>query len=85
MDITIRITSCHIIAGLFAALISAGLSLGWFGFKNDLLAFFVAVFILYIVGQFAQKIAGDEISGWMIRCCRWLTRRHKAGTGTGSR
>ena len=68
MDITIRITSCHIIAGLFAALISAGLTLGWFGFKNDVLAFFVAVLILYIVGQFAQKAAGEEISGFS----QWL-------------
>ena len=68
MDTTIKVTSIHIIAGLFAALLSAGLSLGWFGFKNDVFAFFIAVIILYFVGQFAQKIAGDEISGFS----QWL-------------
>jgi uncharacterized membrane protein len=68
MDATIKVTTIHIVAGLVSALISAGLSLGWFGFKNDVFAFFVAVIILYFVGQFAQKIAGDEISGFS----QWL-------------
>ena len=68
MDTTIKVTSIHIIFALFTALISAGLTLGWFGFKNDIFAFFVAVIILYFVGQFSQKIAGDEISGFS----QWL-------------
>ena len=68
MDTTVKVTSIHIVAGLFAALLSTGLSLGWFGFKNDMFAFFVAVIILYFVGQFAQKIAGEEISGFS----QWL-------------
>ena len=68
MDTTIKVTTIHIVAALFAALLSAGLTLGWFGFKNDVFAFFVAVIILYFVGQLAQKIAGDEISGFS----QWL-------------
>lgn len=68
MDTTIKITSIHIIFGIISALISAGLSIGWFGFKNDIFAFFIAVIILYFVGQFSQKIAGDEISGFS----QWL-------------
>lgn len=68
MDITIKVTSMHIVAGLIAALLSAALTAGWFGFKNDVFAFFVAVIILYFVGQMAQKIAGDEISGFT----QWL-------------
>ncbi|WP_458404729.1 hypothetical protein [Methanobrevibacter sp.] len=68
MDTTIKVTSIHIVFALIAAFISAGLSLGWFGFKNDVFAFFVAVIILYFVGQFSQKIAGDEISGFS----QWL-------------
>ena len=68
MDTTIKVTSIHIVAALFAALLSAGLTLGWFGFKNDVFAFFVAVIILYFVGQLAQKIAGDEITGFS----QWL-------------
>ena len=68
MDTTIKVTSIHIVAGLFAALISTGLSLGWFGVKNDVFAFFVAVIILYFIGQFSQKIAGEEVSGFS----QWL-------------
>lgn len=68
MDTTIKVTTIHIIFALIAALISAGLTLGWLGFKNDVFAFFVAVLILYFVGQFCQKIAGDEISGFS----QWL-------------
>ena len=68
MDTTIKVTSIHIVAGLVAALLSAALTAGWFGFKNDVFAFFVAVIILYFVGQMAQKIAGDEISGFT----QWL-------------
>ena len=68
MDTTIKVTTIHIIFALIAALISAGLTLGWLGFKNDVFAFFVAVIILYFVGQFCQKIAGDEISGFS----QWL-------------
>ena len=68
MDTTIKVTSMHIVAALVAALISTGLTVGWFGFKNDIFAFFVAVIILYFVGQFAQKIAGEEISGFS----QWL-------------
>ena len=68
MDITIKVTSIHIVFGLIAALLSAALSLGWFGFKNDVFAFFVAVIILYFVGQLSQKIAGDEVSGFS----QWL-------------
>ena len=68
MDTTIKVTSIHIVAGLIAALLSAALTAGWFGFKNDVFAFFVAVIILYFVGQMAQKMAGDEISGFT----QWL-------------
>ncbi len=68
MDATVKVTSIHIVTGLIAALLSAGLTAGWFGFKNDVFAFFVAVIILYFVGQFSQKIAGEEISGFS----QWL-------------
>ncbi len=68
MDKTIQVTSIHIVFALVAGLISAALTKGWFGFKNDVFAFFVAVIILYFVGQFSQKIAGDEISGFS----QWL-------------
>ena len=68
MDTTIKVTTIHVIFALIAALISAALTLGWLGFKNDIFAFFVAVIILYFVGQICQKIAGEEISGFS----QWL-------------
>lgn len=68
MDATIKVTTIHVIAALAASLISAGLTLGWFGFKNDVFAFFVAVIILYFIGQLSQRVAGEEISGFS----QWL-------------
>ncbi len=68
IDTTVIVTTIHIIAALIAGLLSTALTAGWFGFKNDVFAFFVAVIILYFVGQLAQKLAGDEISGFS----QWL-------------
>ena len=68
MDATIKVTTIHVITALVAALISTGMTVGWFGFKNDIFAFFVAAIILYFVGQLSQKIAGSEISGFS----QWL-------------
>lgn len=68
MDATIKVTGIHIVAALVAAVLSTALSAGWFGFKNDVFAFFIALIILYFIGQFCQKIAGDEISGFS----QWL-------------
>lgn len=63
MDATVKVTCIHILFGLIAGLISTSLTLGWFGFKNDVFAFFVALIILYGVGKLAQKVAQGEISG----------------------
>ena len=68
MDTTIKVTSIHVVFGIIASLFSAGLTAGWFGFKNDVFAFFVAAIILYFVGQLSQRLAGDEISGFS----QWL-------------
>ncbi|MBQ2653972.1 MAG: DUF5379 family protein [Methanobrevibacter sp.] len=68
MDTTIKVTSIHIIFGLIAALLSTGLTVGWFGFKNEIFAGLLALIILYFVGQLCQKFAGEEISGFS----QWL-------------
>ena len=68
MDITIKVTTIHVICALVTALISTALTVGWLGFKNDIFAFFIAVIILYFIGQISQKMAGDEISGFS----QWL-------------
>ena len=68
MDATVKVTSIHIVFALIAAFISTVLSKGWIGFKNDIAAFIVAAIILYFIGQFCQKMAGEEISGFS----QWL-------------
>lgn len=68
MDTTVKVTTIHVIAALGAALLSTGFTVGWFGFKNDIFAGFLALIILYFVGQFCQKIAEDEIEGFS----QWL-------------
>ena len=68
MDTTIKVTTIHVIFGLITALISAALTAGWLGFKNDMLAGLIALVILYFVGQLCQKIAGEEIEGFS----QWL-------------
>ena len=68
MDTTIKVTSIHIVFAIIAALISTALTVGWLGIKNDIFAGFVALIILYFVGQFCQKMAGEEISGFS----QWL-------------
>lgn len=68
MDTTIKVTSIHIVFALITALISAALTAGWIGYKNDMLAGLIALIILYLVGQLSQKIAGEEIEGFS----QWL-------------
>ena len=68
MHTTIKVTTIHVIAGIVAALISTAFTVGWLGFKNEVFAGFLALIILYFTGQFCQKMAGDEVSGFS----QWL-------------
>ena len=68
MDTTVKVTTIHIIAALITALISTGLTVGWLGFKNEVFAGIIAVIVLYFTGQFCQKFAGEEVSGFS----QWL-------------
>ncbi len=68
MDSTVKIVSIHVVAALFTAIITAAISLGWLGFKNEIFAFVVGVVILYFIGQLCQKQFGDEIKGFQA----WL-------------
>ncbi|MCQ2737489.1 MAG: DUF5379 domain-containing protein [archaeon] len=64
MDATIKIVILHLVTAIVAAVLSASFSLGWFGFKNEVLALAIGLIILYITGQIAQKLFEDEISGF---------------------
>lgn len=68
MDATIKVTGLHVITGIIAGILSASLSLGWFGFKNEIFGFFLGVIIVYFTGKLAQKLVEDEISGFS----QWL-------------
>lgn len=68
MDETIKVTSIHLIFGIISALLSLGVQVGWFGFKNSVFAGILPFIILYFVGQLCQKLYGDEIEGFS----QWL-------------
>ncbi|WP_409200763.1 hypothetical protein [Methanobrevibacter sp. DSM 116169] len=64
MESSLKVTSIHIIFAIFASILSAGASLGWFGFKNDIISIvFLAVFV-YIAGQICQKLYKDDVEGF---------------------
>lgn len=64
VDATIKIVSLHLVTAIIAAILSASFSLGWFGFKNEVLAFAIGLIILYLTGQLAQKKFAGEIDGF---------------------
>lgn len=64
MDTTVKVVSIHLVAAVVAAVISASFSLGWLGLKNEAIAFVAGLIILYIIGQFCQKLFGEEIKGF---------------------
>ena len=64
VDTTIKVVTIHIVAALIAAVFSTSFSLGWFGFKNEVLAFAIGLIILYLTGQLAQKKFAGEIDGF---------------------
>lgn len=64
MDTTIKVTSIHVVLAIITSALSAGLSLGWFGIKNDVFAGLLALIILYLTGQLCQRLYGDEIKGF---------------------
>ncbi|MCF0227022.1 MAG: DUF5379 family protein [Methanobrevibacter sp.] len=68
MDTTIKVTTIHIIFGILSAFVSLAITIGWLGFKNDVLAAILPFIILYLVGQLCQRIFGDEVSGFS----QWL-------------
>ncbi len=68
VDTTVKVVSVHIVAAIIAAFLSASFSLGFFGFKNEVLAFVVGLIILYFTGQLSQKLYEEEMDGFQA----WL-------------
>lgn len=67
MDIDAKVTTLHAIGGIIAGYISYILSVGVI--KNDVMALFVSLIILYVFGQISEKIFGKDavngFSGWL--------------------
>lgn len=64
VDTTIKVVTIHIVAALIAAVFSTSFSLGWFGFKNEVLALAIGIIILYFTGQLCQKKFSDDMDGF---------------------
>ena len=64
MDNIVKVTGIHIILALFAALLSAGVTLGWFGIKNEILPALIVIVLVYIGGQICQKLYKDDVDGF---------------------
>ena len=56
MDVTVKTVSIHIVAAIVAALISTAFTTGMLGFTN--------LVILYFIGQFCEKMFGEEVKGF---------------------
>ena len=69
MDITVKMTSIHIVAALFAGYISSIFTLGQIpGLgANEVLAGVIGLIILYIIGQLCDKLFGkrEGFSQWL--------------------
>ena len=64
MDVTVKTVSIHIVAAIVAALISTAFTTGMLGFTNHVFAFVVGLVILYFIGQFCEKMFGEEVKGF---------------------
>ena len=61
MDVTVKTVSIHIVAAIVAALISTAFTTGMLGFTNHVFAFVVGLVILYFIGQFCEKMFGEDL------------------------
>ena len=72
MDVTVKTVSIHLVAAIVAALISTAFTTGMLGFKNHVFAFIVGLVILYFIGQFCEKMFGEEVKGFSTWLWDWL-------------
>ncbi|RBQ23582.1 hypothetical protein ALNOE001_08660 [Candidatus Methanobinarius endosymbioticus] len=62
MDNGVKITSIHIVAAIFTGLLTTFISLGMVPVigKNDLIAGFIGVVILYAMGRLCDRLFGKQ-------------------------
>ena len=61
MDDTVKLTSINTILGIVAGVISALFTVGFFGFKNDMIGLLIAIVIVYASLKSVNKIVTEEI------------------------
>lgn len=61
MDDTIKLTSINVVLGIVAGLLSAVFSIGYLGFKNDMIGLLIAIVFVYAMVKSADKITTESI------------------------
>lgn len=61
MDDTIKLTSINVVLGIVAGVLSAVFSLGFVGFKNDMIGLLIAIALVYAMIKSSDKIASEPI------------------------
>lgn len=64
VDTTVKVVTIHLVSAIIASILSTCFTLGWLGFKNNVLALAIGVIILYFTGQLCQKQFGEEMEGF---------------------
>ena len=60
VDITIKITSIHVVMGIITAFLSSAVTVGWLPFTNHVVAGVLPFIIVYFTGQLCQKLFVEE-------------------------
>lgn len=64
MDDVQKIATIHLIPGIIVGFLSAMISYGTFGFKNEALASIIGFIVLYFIGRYCQDHYADSIDGF---------------------
>ena len=61
MDDTVKLTSISVVLGLIAGVLSAIFSIGYLGFKNDMIGLLIAIVFIYATDKSLDKIVSEEM------------------------
>lgn len=64
MDDIQKVTAIHIVPAVFYGIVSAMISYGTFGFKNEIIATLFGFVVVYIIGQYCQRNYAESIDGF---------------------
>ena len=61
MDDTIKLTSINVVLGIIAGILSAAFSIGYFGFKNEMIGLLIAIIVVYGMLKSVDQITSEPI------------------------